>query len=195
MADDKKVADIMIPIEEYEKVDEGARLSDVLAKLKKNYEQAKKAGSGTFHTTVFITDSNNEIIGKLSMYDIVRGLVPEGVKKPEASRVHYSTLLSSRIEEVAEEIGEIQERFKWLHRTFLELVKEEVKKGVKDIMTPVHPILTESDSINHGIYVMFKENIRQPLVVRDGKIVGVFTLKAVFDELMELVGPAANIEY
>ena len=40
---------------------------------------------------------------------------------------------------------------------------------------------------------MFKEKVRQPLVVREGKIIGVVTLKAIFDELIEIVGPECGV--
>ena len=34
---------------------------------------------------------------------------------------------------------------------------------------------------------MFKENIRQPLVVRDGEIIGVMDFMHIFDELIETI--------
>lgn len=40
---------------------------------------------------------------------------------------------------------------------------------------------------------MFKEKVRQPLVVREGIIIGVVTLKAIFDELIEIVGPECGV--
>ena len=40
---------------------------------------------------------------------------------------------------------------------------------------------------------MFKENIRGPLVVRHGKVVGVITFLAVFEELLKFLGPEYNI--
>ena len=190
MGEEKKVKDIMEPIEEYETINVDGRLSDVLAIIKRKHKQVN--GSGPFHKTVFVTDSSGRIIGKISVYDLIRGLVPETVKHPDISRAYYS-MISSRAMEVAEKVGQVQERFKWLKSSFFDLVSQEVTKDLKDVMSPVHPFLKEDDSINKAIYVMFKENIRQPLVVRGGKIVGVVNFMGVFDELLEIVGPSCNV--
>lgn len=194
MVVDKRVKDILIPIEEYEAVSIDSQLCDALAILKRNYEQIKKSGKGELHSTIFIRDHEGKIVGKISMYDLVKGLVPESVKGPEMSRAYYS-VLSSRVFEVSREVSEVQARFKWLHSSFFELIKQEARKPVKDVMSDVHPLLTEEDTINHAIYIMFKENVRLPMVVRDGEIVGVVTLKAIFDEMIELLGPECGINW
>jgi CBS-domain-containing membrane protein len=192
MREEKRVKDIMVPIEEYDKVDVEAQLCDALAILKKNHESLKAGAVGTYHKTLFVTDASKKIIGKVSMYDLTRGLVPESAKKPE---LFSARAVSSRVLEVAEEVGEFQEHFKWLHNSFLDLVKSETKKKVKDIMSPVHPVLREDDSMNHAIFVLFKDGVRQQLVVRDGKIVGVVNLMVVLNELLETVGPECGVTW
>jgi CBS domain-containing protein len=136
---------------------------------------------------MFVTDASGKIIGKLSFYDLVKGLVPEPAKEVKHSRKFYA-ILSSRTLEVADEVTEMQKRFKWLHSTFLDLVKQETRKKVKDVMSPIDPLLKEDDSINKAIFIMFKENIRQPLVTRGGEIIGVLSLMDVFPELLKIAG-------
>jgi len=194
MVVDKRVKDILIPIEEYEAASIDSQLCDALAILKRNYEQIKKSRKGELHSTIFIRDHEGKIVGKISMYDLVKGLVPESVKGPEMSRAYYS-VLSSRVLEVSREVSEVQARFKWLHSSFFELIKQEARKPVKDVMSDVYPLLTEEDTINHAIYIMFKEGVRQPLVVKDGEVIGVVTLKAIFDEMLELLGPECGINW
>lgn len=187
MAEEKKVKDIMARVEEYEKVGSEAPLCDVLQILKRNHEKIEAGEAGKFHKTVLITDSSKKIIGKLSVFDLIRGLVPEAAKEEGTSRAYYRTL-SSRALEVAEEIGKFQEQFQWLHSTFFDLVKKETQKKVKDVMSPVHPLLNEDDSINKAIYIMFKEKIRQPMVARDNKIIGVVNIMDIFPLLLEIAG-------
>ena len=184
---EKRVKDIMCPIEEYEFVGLETSLCDVLSILKNNHQQVQAGARDSFHKTMFVKDAAGKIVGKLSAYDLTKGLVPEPAKKHSLSRSFYS-VLSSRALEVADEVHEMQQRFKWLHSTFSELIRQESHKKVKDIMSPVHPLLVESDSINKAIYVMFSEEIRQPLVTRDGKIVGVVRLLEIFAELLEILG-------
>jgi CBS domain-containing protein len=194
MVKDKRVRDIMVPVGEYDKVDVEARLCDALSTLKKNYEKAKICEPGHFHKTLFVTDASMKIIGKISMYDLIRGLVPDTSKSLE-SRKREENIYSSRIWEVEKKADELTERLGWLTRSFVDLVKQEAHKKVKDIMSPVHPILKEEDTINQAIYLMFKENVRQPLVVRKGEIVGVINLMRVFSELLEVAGPECYVDW
>jgi len=186
----KTVKDIMNPIEEYDKVDLEAALCDALAILKRNYEKTK--GGGSYHKTVFVTDGPDKIIGKLSMYDLIRGLVPEYAK---ASEANLARAVSSRALEAAEQAGEMLERFRWIHNSFEELVKQEAHKKVKDIMSQAEPVLKEDDLMNHAVFVLFKDGVRQQLVERDGKIVGVVNLYVVLTELMEAVGPECHVNW
>ena len=185
--DEKLVKDIMSSIEEYEMIDAEAPLCDVIFKLKQNHEKVVAKVPGKFHKTMFVTDPSGKIIGKLSFYDMVRGLVPEPAKRVELSKSFYS-MVSSRALEVADEVGDMQRRFKWLHTSFADLVKQETTKKAKEVMSPIHPLLLENDTINKAIYIMFKENIRQPLVARDEKIVGVVSLMDILPELMRVAG-------
>ena len=186
MEEKNLVKDIMVSIVEYDTIDKDSLLGDALGILKKKYEERKTFDTDILHRTMFVTDASEKIVGKLSVYDFIRELVPETAREPEVSRAFYSAL-SSRVLEVSEEVSEFQERFQWLHHSFRELVKQEAHKKVKDIMSPVHPILKENDTINQAIYVMFKKNIRQPLVVRDGEIIGVVDFMHIFDELIETI--------
>jgi len=194
MAEEKRVKDIMVPIEEYDKVDVDSQFCDVLSILKRNYENIKTGqNSRRLHRTLFVTDANHAIVGKLSMYDLIRGLVPEPAKKPEVSK-KYHRFLSSRALRVAEEVSEVQEHYTWLQSSFLELVRQESQKKIRDIMKPVEKsVLQEDDRINQAIYVIFKEEIRQQVVYRDEQVVGVVNLNVLFAELLETVGPECHI--
>ena len=182
MAEEKKVKDIMAPIEEYDMVDIDSQLCDALSILKRNYETLKTQGTGSFHKTLFVTDGDNNVVGKLSMYDLIRSLVPEPAKAPEISKA-YHAMLSSRSLEVAEEVSDFQEHFKWLSSTFCELVKQEAHKKVRDVMNPViESVLIEEDKLNQAIYVMFKEDVRQQLIQREGKIVEAYIISGNFTD-------------
>ena len=186
----KLVKDIMNAIEEYDKIDVEAGLCDALAILKRNYERTREGG--TYHKTLFVTDTSGEIIGKLSMYDLIRGLVPDIAK---GSEIHVARALSSRTLESADQAGEIVEHYLWLHTTFVDLVKEVAHKKVKDIMSRAVPVLREDDLMNHAIFVLFKDGVRQQLVERDGKIIGVINLMVVLTELLETVGPECDVNW
>lgn len=183
-AQEKTVKDIMCRIEEYEKIDSETSLREALNNLKKYAEQVAAGEKMPGHKTTFVTDASGKIIGKLSFYDFIKALVPEPAKDANLSK-KLASIVSSRALEVTAEITEMRKHFEWMHNTFGELVKKEAGKKVKDVMSPIHPVLKEDDGLNKAIFEMFKENIRQPLVTRDGEIVGVVNLMGIFPELLQ----------
>jgi len=187
MADEKRVKDIMAHVDEYNKVNAEARLCDAMFILRQNYENLKKNVPGKFHKTMLVKDRSGKIVGKLSVYDLIRGLVPDHARKTEQSRSYYR-MVSSRAARVDQEVAQTLEGFQWLHTTFFDLVVQETQKKVKDVMSPIHPLLEEDDTINKAIYVMFKESIRQPAVVRGGEIVGIVNIMDIFPILLEIAG-------
>lgn len=195
MAENTKVKDIMAPIEDYDKVNIDAQLCDAMSILKRNYERLKAGEPGNYHKTLLVVDGKDNIVGKLSMYDLIRGLVPEPAKKPEVSKA-YHAMRSGRARDVAAQVGDAQEHFNWLSSSFVELIKQEAHKNVKDVMTPIEKSsLKAEDKVTHGIYTLFKDNVRQQFVQSEGKIVGVVNLNIIFRELLEVAGPECHINW
>ncbi len=186
METDKKIKDIMIPIEQYDMVDVEEPLCNALMKMKMRYDQLPETENKIIKS-VFVTDKPHNIIGKLDMYHLIRSLVPQKSREPESRAIQ--TLLSSRVRDAATEISRIQERFDWVNTSFSELVKQETQKSIRDCMVPVHPVLKEDDTINWAIYNMFRLDVRQLLVTRDKKVVGVLNFRSIFAELMRVIGP------
>ena len=187
MARENRVKHIMAHIEEYDVVKEDDQLCEAIRILRENHEKIESGVKGKFHKTLLVANAAGRIVGKLSTFDLVRGLVPESEKKADESKPYYRTM-SSRSAEVAEEVGEIQERFQWLNVSFLDLVKQEAQKLVKDVMSPAKALLKEDDTINKAIYLMFRDDTRQPLVTREGEIVGVVNLMDILPELLRIAG-------
>ena len=187
MEKEKRVKDIMVPIEKFDTIDVDAPLCDGLLKLKQHYDYFKQQSVARFNKSIFVVDKSKKIIGKLSMYHFIRALVPKESRDPEHRAIQ--TLLSSRVKEVQAEISKIQERFYWVNKTFSELVKQEAQKSIRECMAPAYVVLREDDTINWAIYNMFKLNVRELLVSRDTVVTGVLNFTNIFDELMEVVGP------
>lgn len=195
MAEYKKVKEIMAPIEDYDRVNIDAQLCDAMSILKRNYEKLKAGEPGNFHKTLLVVDDKDNVVGKLSMYDLIRGLVPEPAKKPEVSKA-YNAMRSGRARDVSVEVGDAQEHFKWLSSGFSNLIKQEAHKSVRDIMTPIEKSsLKPEDKLTHGIYTLFKDKVRQQFVQSEGKIVGVVNLNVIFNQLLEVAGPECHINW
>ena len=195
MTEVRKVEDIMAPIEDYDRVSIDAQLCDAMSILKSNYERLKAGEQRNFHKTLLVVDDKDNVVGKLSMYDLIRGLVPEPAKHPEVSKA-YGAMRSGRSRDVAAQVGDAQEHFKWLSSNFADLIKQEAHKSVKDIMTSISASsLKPEDKVTHGIYTLFKDSVRQQFVQNNGKIVGVINLNVIFNELLEVAGPECHINW
>ncbi len=195
MAEYKKVKEIMAPIEDYDRVNIDAQLCDAMSILKRNYEKLKAGEQGNFHKTLLVVDDKDNVVGKLSMYDLIRGLVPEPAKNPEVSKA-YNAMRSGRARDVSVEVGDAQEHFKWLNSSFSDLIKQEAHKNVRDIMTPIEKSsLKAEDKITHGIYTLFKDKVRQQFVQSEGRIVGVVNLNVIFNQLLEVASPECHIHW
>lgn len=192
MKPERKVKDVMSPIEEYLTVDQNAPLCDAVALLRMNFEKMQKGEGGKFHKTLMVLDGGGEIVGKLTVFDLIRGLVPHKAKEQAVSKAFYR-ILSERSLAVAEEVDRLRERFDWLEKSFSQLVREETHKKIGEVMSMVHPVLEEEDTLNKAVYVMFKDNIRQPMVVREGKIVGVISIMDIFPVLLEIAGESCIV--
>lgn len=71
----KMVKDLMVPLSEYATVPEGATLADTVAALKKS--QAEFDQTKYRHRAVLVYDKNNDIVGKVSMASLLKGLEPK----------------------------------------------------------------------------------------------------------------------
>jgi hypothetical protein len=187
MKKEKKVKDIMVPIEKFDTIDVDAPLCEGLLKLKQHYDLYRPQSVARFNKSIFVVDRTKKIIGKLSMFHFIRALVPKESRGDEPKTVQ--TMLSSRVKEVQSEISKIQERFYWVNRRFSDLVHQEAQKSIRECMAPAHAVLKEDDTLNWAIYNMFKLNVRELLVCRDTVVTGVLNFTNIFDELMEIVGP------
>jgi CBS domain-containing protein len=185
--EEKHVKDIMAHVDEYNQVNAEARLCDALFILRQNHENLQRDPTGKYHKTLLVKDESGKIVGKLSVYDLIRGLVPDHARETEHSR-SYSGRMSSRAARVEQEVAQTMEGYQWLHTKFFDLVVQETQKKVRDVMSSLDPLLKENDTINKAIYVIFKENIRQPAVVRDEKIVGIINIMDIFPILLEIAG-------
>ena len=72
------VKDLMVPISEYATVPEGSTVLDAVVALEKAQEDF--AHTRYSHRAVLILGKDNRVVGKLSQFDFLRSLEPEGAQ-------------------------------------------------------------------------------------------------------------------
>ena len=164
----KLVKEISVPISDYPNIRDGASVKDAFLILKNNFEKGKG------YRSILVMDERNQLKGSLSLVDLIKAVEPQFLKitKPDAYQgisMEYPAL--SLI---------------W-QELFSKECKEEAKKPVKRVMSPVQATVTLEDPIAKAAYLLIMTNSRILPVLDKDKVIGVVRLVDVFKEIADVV--------
>jgi CBS domain containing-hemolysin-like protein len=179
----------MIPISEYATVPEDACLREAVLALETaqdQYEAAKKIpGRHRYkHRAVVVLDENHHLIGKLSMWDIIKALEPEYDKIGDFSSTAKFGFSASFIRSIVKKQG------LWT-KPLDNLCHKASSIKVKDIMyTPDEGEFLDADaSLDEAIHLLIMGHHQSMLVTsgKEKKIIGVLRLTDVFEKICDLI--------
>ena len=166
---EKRVKDILTPIEEYSTVDANGTVKEAIAVLKKSYCPVEKSQCSG-HRTVLVHE-DCKLIGLLTFRALLTAIEPRFIKVDQwAVPVFWEGL-------------------------FTERCREESRKKVKDVMTPLSLVaLAAEDTIIKAVHAMIKHKLGTLPVTKDGQVVGMVRINEIFHEISELMSdqPAAG---
>jgi len=182
-----KVKDIMVPLEEYATVSEGATLYEAVLALEKAQEQYKQ--SRYKHRAVLVYDKDRRIVGKVSQLDAIRGIEAGYSKIGDLKAVSHSGFRPAFIKS-------LMGKYSLWQKPLEDIVKKAVKVKVKDIMhTPTEgEYVAEEASLEEAIHLLVMGQHQSLLVTRDNRIVGILRLTDVFMALRTLITPERREE-
>ena len=160
---EKKVKDLMTPIEEYSTVRADSTVKEAIAVLKKSIRPGDPAADRV-HRSILILDGNGEIAGILTLRTLLQAIEPRFIKVDQwAVPVFWEGLFTDRC-------------------------REEAAKKVGELMIPVKLIsLDAGDTIIKAVHAMLKHKLDSLPVSRNGKIVGMVRSTEIFQEIISLV--------
>jgi len=165
MPHEKKVKELMIPLTDYPHIPYWFTIKQAIA-------IAKKAALGlegkAEPTTLLIFDEKYQLMGSLTMEDLIRG-----IEKKFARSNHF---MSKGMDTPV-----------FFEGLFTEGVKVEAQKPVSEIMSPVKETVDPDDSIIKAIYIMMEQNLQLLPVIGKGTVQGVIRLNEIFNEIANLV--------
>lgn len=169
-----KVKDLMIPVAEYVTVPEDSTLLDVFLALEEDFK-AKPEGSHA-HRDVMVLNPAGELVGMVTMVDILRALEPNYRKLTNGNDEH--TLTKEYVAGVFRDMG------LWSD-SLTELCTKAAGYAVKSVMhaPDAGEVVDEDDSIEIAIhyYIM---GAKQPIVVRRGdRFIGVLRFSDIFEAI------------
>lgn len=175
------VEDLMVPIEDYGVVDEDATLMDAVLELD-HAQKRRKEQHLHMHRGVLVQNKNKEIIGRIGLTDILRGLEPRYKKLGDVrtlSRAGFSPdFLKSMLE-----------NFNFCDTSLTEYCAKGKSVKVRDIMyTPAEGEYVDADAtICEAIHQFVLGHHVGLLVLKNEKIVGVLRQSDVFHKVVDIM--------
>jgi len=165
MPNDKKVKDLMIPLEDYPHIPYWFSLRQAMAIVR---EMAIKYEGQFEPRAVLVFDEKYQLMGILTLRDIIKGLEPRFLKE---------TALVKADPNLAVLMGDL----------FGPGLREASQKPVSEVMSSIKVTIQGSDPIAKAIFMMIKEDVGMMPVIEGFKVAGMIRLSDLFKEVSEMV--------
>ena len=161
----KKVKDLMIPLEDYPHIPYWFTLRQAMAIVR----EASIKFEGSFEPrAVLVFDEKYQLMGMLTLRDIIKGLEPKFAK--DAGLIKADPGLAVLMGDM-----------------FGPGMKEASQKAVSEVMSPIRVTVNGEDPITKALFLMIKENVGMMPVLLDKKVVGMVRMNELFKEISEVV--------
>ncbi|SPD74446.1 CBS domain containing protein [uncultured Desulfobacterium sp.] len=175
-----KVRDLMIPLSEYVTVNEDASLFDAVATLRQKsqtFDQDKENPRA-----ILVLDKAGAVIGKLSQWDVIRGLEP---KYSEIGHIQGTSQLAFTSDFIR---SQVKKYGLWEH-PLGDLCKKAARIKVKDIMYKPGQgeCVAEGASMDEAVHQMIVGHHQSLLALRGKEIVGILRLSDVFRVVCDMI--------
>jgi CBS domain-containing protein len=162
---EKKVKDLMIPLEDYPHIPYWFSLRQAMAIVR---EAAVKFEGSFEPRALLVFDEKYQLMGILTLRDIIRGLEPRFLKETNLVKGDPSLTVL---------MGDL----------FGPGLKEASQKPVSEVMSPIKVTSQGSDPIPKAIFLMIKADVGMMPVIQDNKVAGMIRLSELFKEISDLV--------
>jgi CBS domain-containing protein len=165
MPNPKTVKDLMIPLEDYPHIPYWFTLRQAMAIVR---EAAIKFEGSFEPRAVLVFDEKYQLMGILTLRDIIRGLEPRFLQETGLIKMDPSLTVL---------MGDL----------FGPGLKEASQKPVSEVMSPIKVTVQGSDPLAKAIFLMIKENVGMMPVIHDSKVAGMVRLSDLFKEISNMV--------
>jgi CBS domain-containing protein len=175
----RKVKELMVPLEEYATVSEESSLYEAVLALEQ--AQAKFRKDRYKHRAILVYDKNRNIVGKLSQLDVIKGL-ELGYKNLDLSGVKHTGFSP-------EFIRSLIKTYDLWSKPLDEICRKAPSIKVKEVMhTPTEgEYVREDATLDEAIHQLVVGKHQSLLVTTGDKIVGILRLTDVFLEIGEVM--------
>jgi CheY-like chemotaxis protein len=169
---EKRIIGVMVPIQEYTVIARNKTIADAINLLRESFtsQAATSRIMETGHRSILVKDADENIIGVLSIVDLIELIMPRylSVPKPStADSIQYSPLFWKGM--------------------FTKAVKDIGTTIIWDVMSPVPLTIEGTATLMEAAYLMRINKVRRLLVVLSGKPAGVIREQDLFFEMEKIL--------
>ncbi len=175
---DKKVKDIMIPVEMYPTVKYDVTMFDAMMTLMKARENAPPGIPP--YRAVLVFDDNNKVIGKIGHFAFLKAFEPRYQNLLDVDKLSKVNLSPELIETIFEKFSLWQE---------LPFEPCDYAKRIKaiEIMQPITERVEEDETIARAIHKIIMWQCLSLLVTRNNEVVGILRASDLYNEIENYV--------
>jgi CBS domain-containing protein len=161
----KQVRELIIPLEDYPHIPYWFTLRQAMAIVR----EASIKFEGSFEPrAVLVFDEKYQLLGLLTLRDIIKGLEPRFLKETELVKTDPSLTVL---------LGDL----------FGPNLKAQSQQPVSEVMSPIRVQADAQDNFVKALYLMVKADVGLMPVLESGKVIGILRLSDLFNELSRLV--------
>jgi CBS domain-containing protein len=161
----KKVKELTIPLEDYPHIPYWFSLRQAMAIVR---EAAIKFEGSFEPRAVLVFDEKYQLMGMLTLRDIIKGLEPRFLKETDLIKTDPSLTVL---------FGDL----------FGPNMQEQSQKPVSEVMSPIKVLADAQDNFVKALYLMIKADVGLMPVFESGKVIGILRLSDLFNEVSRVV--------
>lgn len=161
----KKVREVMIPLQDYPHIPHWFTLRQAVAMVR---ESALKYAGTLQPRAVLVFNEKYQIVGMLTLRDILKGLEPGFLKESEVIKADPALAI------VMEDL-------------FGPGMKRQAERPVSEVMSPIKASIQADDSLVKALFVMVRENVGLMPVIDGNRVVGLVRLTSLFLEFSQAI--------
>ncbi len=163
-----RVGDVMIPIGAYTTIEESRTVADAVAALKASFTALTATSQimETGHRSVLVMDSGGQVMGMLTIKDLLELILPKYLSSPKpstADAIQYSPLFWTGM--------------------FSSGVRDIRSLSISEVMSPSPAGIDVDASLMEAAFIMVSESQRRLIVMANGVHVGVIREQDLFFEM------------
>jgi CheY-like chemotaxis protein len=169
--DEKRVGDVMIPLNEYTTISATETVAAAIAKLRQSFGPKISTSRilETGHRSLLVFDQKGQLIGILAILDLLQALLPAYLSAPKpstADSIHYSPLFWAGM--------------------FTHEVRQIAQRKIQALMSPAPPEIQSDATLMEASFLMVNAKVRRMVVKEGPQLVGVIREQDLFFEIERL---------